>query len=71
MITDFKSAMIEPTYRIVFKKKNGQEHYIRCQVDKDYCTHRSGKSEYIVVFDLNKCDWRTVNTDTIISFELV
>lgn len=70
MITNYKAALLEPTYRIVFKKKNGEERYIRCQVDKDYCTHRSGKPEYIVVFDLNKCAWRTVNTDTIISFEL-
>ncbi len=70
MIENFKSAMLEPTYRIVFKKKNGEERFIKCQVDKDYCTPRSGKPEHIVVFDLIKCDWRTVNTDTIISFEL-
>lgn len=61
--------MVTPMFKIVYTKKNGEERTIRCQVDPEYHTHRSNKPEYVVVFDLDKQGYRTVNTSTIKLFE--
>ena len=67
----FKDTMIEPVYQITYIKKNGETRKIKCKVEPDYCDHLSGKEEYVVVFDLEKEDYRTVNTNTIKSFKLI
>lgn len=68
---NYKNQMIEPTYQITYTKKNGETRTIKCKVEPDYCEHISGKKEYVVVYDLEKQDYRTVNTNTIKSFNLV
>ena len=71
MTKNFKQALLDPTYLVTYYKKNGDKRTIRCKVEKDYCEHPSGKKEYVVVYDLLKHDWRTINTDTIESFEVI
>ena len=68
---NYKKQMTEPIYEIVFTKKNGEDRKIKCTVEPDYHEHISGKKEYVVVYDLEKQDYRTVNTNTIKSFKLV
>jgi len=68
---NYKAKMTDPTYRIVYTKKNGEIREIECKVENDYCEHISGKKEYVVVYDVVNEGYRTVNTDTIKSFELV
>lgn len=70
-VMNYKGALLDPIYLITYHKKNGEERVMRCQVDKDYCEHTSGKKEFVVVFDIEKQDWRTVNTDTITSFQVI
>lgn len=68
---NYKTKMTDPTYKIVYTKKNGDTRIMECRVESDYCEHISGKKEYIVVYDLVNKGYRTVNTDTIKSFELI
>jgi hypothetical protein len=68
---NYKSKLTDPTYRITFTKKNGQERTIKCKVEPDYHFHSSNYPELVVVQDLEKGGYRTVNTDTISSFELI
>jgi hypothetical protein len=68
---NYKTQMTDPTYKILFTKKNGEDRLIECTIDKNYCEHISGKEEYVVVYDLKEQDYRTVNTDTIKVFEMI
>jgi hypothetical protein len=68
---NYKTQMTDPTYKILFTKKNGEDRLIECTIDKNYCEHVSGKEEYVVVYDLKEQDYRTVNTNTIKVFEMV
>jgi len=68
---NYKTQMTDPTYKILFTKKNGVDRLIECTIDKNYCDHISGKEEYVVVYDLKEQDYRTVNTDTIKVFEMI
>lgn len=68
---DYKNRLTDPVYQIIFTKKNGEDRVIKCKVEPDYCEHISGKEEYVVVFDMEECDYRTVNTNTIKSFNLI
>ena len=65
----YKEQMTNPVFKILYTKKNGEDRLINCTIEQDYCEHISGKEEYVVVFDLDKQDYRTVNTDTIKVFE--
>jgi len=65
----YKEQMTNPVFKILYTKKNGEDRLINCTIEQDYCEHISGKEEYVVVFDIDKQDYRTVNTDTIKVFE--
>ena len=67
----FKKQMTNREFEITFTKKNGEDRKIKCTVDPNYCEHISGKDEYVVVFDTEEQDYRTVNTSTIKEFKLV
>lgn len=66
---NYKETMVNPKFKVLFTKKDGSDRLIECTVDPKYCDHTSGKEEYLVVFDLEKQDYRTVNTNTIKIFE--
>jgi hypothetical protein len=67
----FKKQMTRKEFEISFTKKDGSDRQIRCTIDPNYCEHLSGKDEYVVVFDLDEQDYRTVNTNTIKEFKMI
>lgn len=68
---NYKSKLTDPVYRITFVKKNGKKRTIKCKVEPNYHTHTSLKEELVVVKDLVKGGYRTVNTNSILSFDLI
>jgi hypothetical protein len=71
---NYKETMLEnfgTTFQITYIKKDSTERTIKCQTEKDYTDHNSGKEEYVVVFDIEEQDYRVVNTNTIKSFSTI
>ncbi len=71
---NYRNTMLEnfgTTFQITYTKQNGTERTIKCKTEKNYTDHNSGKNEYVVVFDLDEQDYRTVNTNTIKSFNMI
>jgi len=71
---NYKETMLEnygTTFQITYTKKDGTERSIKCQTEKGYTEHTSGKNEYVVVFDIEEQDYRVVNTNTIKSFTTI
>ena len=58
-------------FQVTYTKKDGTERSIKCQTEKNYTDHNSGKEEYVVVFDIEEQDYRVVNTNTIKSFSTI
>lgn len=71
---NYKETMLQnfgTTFQITYTKKDGTERSIKCQTEKNYTDHVSGKKEYVVVFDIEEQDYRVVNTNTIKSFKAI
>jgi hypothetical protein len=58
-------------FQVTYTKKDGTTRSLTGHIEDGYTQHASGKDEYVVVFDSNEQDYRTVNTNTVTSFQMI
>ena len=58
-------------FQVTYTKKDGTARTLTGHIEDGYTQHVSGKDEYVVVFDSNEQDYRTVNTNTVTSIQMI
>ena len=58
-------------FQVTYTKKDGTTRSLTGHIEDGYTQHASGKDEYVVVFDSNEQDYRTVNTNTVTSIQMI
>jgi len=58
-------------FQVTYTKKDGTARTLTGHIEDGYTQHASGKDEYVVVFDSNEQDYRTVNTNTVTSIQMI
>jgi len=73
---NIKKLLRENVLIVTFIKKNGEEREMVCTLREDIIPKTTGErnrnldEKYITVFDVEKDDWRNINTETIIKVEV-
>jgi len=71
---NYKTQMLETKgndFQVTFTKKDGSERTISGKIEEGYNEHSSGNEDYVVMFDNENQDYRSVNVNTVKSFKMI
>jgi len=71
---NYKTQMLETKgneFQVTFTKKDGSERVMSGKIEEGYTEHSSGNENYVVMFDNENQDYRSVNVNTIKSFKMI